>query len=59
MYAICVLFLSCSPLRLRFVSDVFDFNASLVDVAPVSPMSLPIDTTQHKSVKKPLFPISV
>ena len=35
---ICVLFISCSPLRLSFVSVVFDFNASLNDVAPVSPM---------------------
>ena len=30
------------------VSVVFDFNASLNDVAPVSPMSLPIYSKQHK-----------
>ena len=42
MDAICVLFLLCSPLRLSFVSVVFDFNASLNDVAPVSPMLLSI-----------------
>ena len=35
---ICVLFLLYSPLRSSFVSVVFDFNASLNDVAPVSPM---------------------
>ena len=31
-----------SPLRLSFVSVVFDFNDSLNDVAPVSPILLPI-----------------
>ena len=38
MDAICVLFLLSSQLRLKSVSVVFDFNASLNDVAPVSPM---------------------
>ena len=38
MDAICVLFLSYSLLRLSSVSVVFDFNESLNDVAPVSPM---------------------
>ena len=28
---------------MSFVSVVFDFNASLNDVAPVSPMLLPVD----------------
>ena len=32
-----------SLLRLSFVSVVFDFNASLSDFAPVSPMKLPVD----------------
>ena len=36
-----MLFLLSSQIRLSFVSVVFDFNASLNDVAPVSPMSLP------------------
>ena len=40
--AFCVLFLSYSPLRLSSVSAVFDFNASLNDVAPVSPILLPV-----------------
>ena len=31
------------------VSVVFDFNASLNDVAPVSPMSLPVYSKQHKN----------
>ena len=38
-----MLFLLCSHLRSSFVSVVFDFNASLTDVAPVSPMSFPVD----------------
>ena len=32
-----------SPLKSSFVSVVFDFNASLNDVTPVSPMPLPVD----------------
>ena len=43
MDAICVLSLLCSPLRMSFVSVVFDFNASLNDAAPVSPMLLTVD----------------
>ena len=31
------------PLRLSFVSVVFDFNASSNDVAPASPMLFPVD----------------
>ena len=38
MDVICVLFLSFSQLRTSLVSVVFDFNASLIDVAPVSLM---------------------
>ena len=33
-----VLFLLYSLLKLSSVSVVFDFNASLIDVAPASPM---------------------
>ena len=39
----CVFFLLSSPHRLSSVSVVFDFNASLNDVAPVPPMSFPVD----------------
>ena len=43
MDAIYVLFLLSSPYRASLVSDVFDFNGSLNDVAPVSPMLLSVD----------------
>ena len=59
MDSICVLFLLSSPLRLSFVSVVFDFNASLNDVVPASPMSLSVDVNRHISVRKPLSDISV
>ena len=36
-------FLLCLQSRLSSVSVLFDFSASLNDVAPVSPMSLSID----------------
>ena len=39
---ICVLFLLSSQLRLSSVSVLFDFSASLNDVAPASPMLLPV-----------------
>ena len=42
MDAICVLLLLSSPIRFSFVSVVFDFNASLNDVAPLSPMLFPV-----------------
>ena len=42
MDAICVLFLLSSLLILSSVSVVFDFNASLNDVAPVSPILFPV-----------------
>ena len=35
--------LSSSPHRLSSASAMFDFNASLSDVTPVSPISLPVD----------------
>ena len=38
-----MLFLLSSQLRLSSVSVVFDFNASLNDVAPVSPTSFSVD----------------
>ena len=40
---ICVLFLLSSQPILSSVSVEFDFNASLNDVAPVPPISLPVD----------------
>ena len=43
MDAICVLFLLSSHFRLSSVSVVFDFNAPLNDVAPVSPILFPVD----------------
>ena len=43
MDAICVLFLLFSQPRLSFVSVVFDFNASLNDVAPLAPTLFPVD----------------
>ena len=39
---LCAFFLLSLPHRLSSVSVVFDFNASLNDVAPVSPMLLPV-----------------
>ena len=50
-----VLFLLCLPFRLRFVSVVFDFNASLNDVAPASPTLFPVDLTRMK--KSGLFDV--
>ena len=41
----CLLFLH---LILSFVSVVFDFNASLNDVAPVSPILLPVDVMRKE-----------
>ena len=40
---LCVFFLLSSPLRLSFVSVVFDFNNSLNDVAPLSLTSLSVN----------------
>ena len=48
MNAICVLFLLCPQLRLSFVSVLFDFNASLNDIVPVTPMKLPVDSMRIK-----------
>ena len=39
----CVLYSLSSLSRLSSVSVVFDFNDSLNDVVPVSPMLLPVD----------------
>ena len=50
-----LLFLLCSPLRSSSVSVVFDFNASLIDVAPVSPILFPVDLMRmkkHRTVDK-------
>ena len=43
MDVFCVFFLLPSPHRQSTLSVVFDFSASLNDVAPVSPMSLTVD----------------
>ena len=42
MDVFCVFFLLSLPIRLSFVSVVFDFNDSQNDFAPVSPMLLSI-----------------
>ena len=42
MDVICVFLLLYSPSRLSFMSVVLDFNNSLNDVAPVSPISLSV-----------------
>ena len=38
---------SSSPIRSSAVSVVFDFNDSLNDVAPVSPMLLSVDVKRN------------
>ena len=51
MDAICVLFLLHSPLRSNSVSVVFNFNASLRDFVPLSPIQLPVSSMEmEKSV---------
>ena len=49
MDVFCVSFLLSSPLRLSFVSVVFDFSDSLSDVAPVSPILFPVDLCYSSS----------
>ena len=44
----CVFLLLSSLLRLSFLSDVFDFNDLLNDVAPLSPMPFPIDVNRKE-----------
>ena len=44
----CVFFLLYSQLRLSFVSVVFDFNASLNDVAPASPTLSSVDVKKKE-----------
>ena len=44
----CVFFLLSSQLRLSSVSVVFDFNDSLNDVAPVSPILLSVDENRNE-----------
>ena len=48
MNTIYALFLLYSRLRLSFVIDVFDFNASLNDFAPLSPMLFTVDMMRLK-----------
>ena len=45
---LCVFFLLPSRVRSSAVIVVFDFNDSLSDVVPVSPMSLPIDVKRNE-----------
>ena len=45
--SLCVFFLLSSLLKSSAVSVVFDFNDSLSDVAPVSPISLPVDMMRN------------
>ena len=45
---LCVFFLLSLPNRLSSVSVVFDFNNSLNDFAPVSPMPLPVDVMRKE-----------
>ena len=59
-----MLFLLCSPLRSSVASVVFDFNASLSDVAPVSPISFTVDFMRIEKIELlmdticVLFPLS-
>ena len=46
--SLCVFFLLSSPLRLSFVSVVFDFNDSLNGVAPVLPILLSVGVKKKK-----------
>ena len=48
MDTFCVFFVLCSLLRLSIVSVVFDFNASLNDAAPLSPILLPVDVKRKE-----------
>ena len=48
MDVFCVSFLLSSPNRLSSVSVVFDFNAALNDVAPVSPTLLSVDVKRKE-----------
>ena len=45
---LCVFFLLSSPLRLSSVNVVFDFNDSLNDVVPMSPMLFPVDVMKKE-----------
>ena len=50
MDAIYVLFLLNSQLKSSSMSVVFVFNASLIDVAPLSPMLLAVNLMKTESV---------
>ena len=49
----------CSPSRSSWVSVVFDFNASINDVAPVSPSSLSDDWIKTEESELLIVPICV
>ena len=44
----CVFFLLPSHVRLSFLSVVFDFNASLNDIAPLSPITFPVNVKRKE-----------
>ena len=48
MDVFCVFFLLSSQLKLSFVSVVFDFNDSLNDVAPASPILFTVDAKRNE-----------
>ena len=48
MDLLCVFFILSSPQRLSSVSVVFDFSASLNDVAPLSSILLSVDVKRKR-----------
>ena len=52
-------FLSCLQLSMSLISVVFDFNDSLNDVAPVSPILLPVDKKGNEKSELLMYVICV
>ena len=50
MDVICVLFLLCSQLKESSLRAVFDFSASLNDVAPIPPISLSVNLVRTEEL---------
>ena len=50
MDVICVLFLLCSQLKESSFRAVFDFSASLNDVAPIPPISLSVNLVRTEKI---------
>ena len=48
VFCVSSFFLLSSPLRLSFVSVVFDFNDPLNDAAPLSSILLPVDVKRNE-----------